>query len=133
MFHITEKKINIEQLINQARHPESGALVVFSGEARSHHDGKSVTSLEYEAQTEMAEKSIINILDQAKKRWPLNFAAAVHRVGRVEISEPAVVVIVSAAHRKEAFEACQFIIDAIKAETPIWKKEFFVDGNTKWQ
>ncbi|MDH4263752.1 MAG: molybdenum cofactor biosynthesis protein MoaE [Spirochaetia bacterium] len=133
MVHITEKKIIIDELVQKAHHPEAGALVIFSGEARNLHDGKSVTMLEYEAQVEMAEKSIEDILELARNRWPLKIAMAVHRIGKVEISEPAVVVVTAAAHRKEAYEANQFIIDQIKEHAPIWKKESFADGNSKWQ
>jgi molybdopterin synthase catalytic subunit len=133
LLHIIDKKINIGELVELAHHPEAGALVIFSGEARNLHKSKAVNFLEYEAQLEMAEKSIADILERAKKNWPLKVAIAVHRIGRVDISEPAVVVITSAAHRKEAYEANQFIINEIKENTPIWKKEFFADGEVKWQ
>lgn len=133
MFHITENKINLDELIRSARHPGAGAVVIFSGEARNLHEGKPVLYLEYEAQYELAEKSIGEILKRAMERWPLKSAIAVHRVGKVEISEPAVAVITASAHRKEAYEANQFIIDEIKANSPIWKKEYFADGGESWQ
>jgi len=133
MNHITDKKINIDELIRLGRHPGAGAVVIFSGEARNLHEGQAVEYLEYEAHLEMADKSIDAILTRAKDRWPLKNALAVHRVGKVEISEPAVVVVTASAHRKEAYEANEFIINEIKAHSPIWKKEHFVGGNTAWQ
>ena len=131
-MYISEKKIDLNELINQAHHPEAGGIVIFSGETRNHSNGKKVDYLEYEAHVEMAEKSIAGILEEAMRRWPLKKAMAVHRIGRVDISEPAVVVITVSAHRKQAYEANIFIIDSIKKESPIWKKEFFTDGGASW-
>lgn len=133
MEHITDKKINIAELIENAHHPEAGALVIFSGEARNHHEGKNVESLEYEAHLEMAESAIREIINQARARWNLKKVVAIHRVGKVEISEPAVVVITSGAHRSETYEANRYIIDEIKSKAPIWKKEVFPDGKSSWQ
>jgi len=130
--HITEEPIDIEKLMREAHHPEAGAVVIFSGEARNTHAGRKVARLEYEAQQELAEKSIEEILWNAQSRWPLKIAIAVHRLGKVEISQPAVVVITAAAHRLEAYEANFFIMDEIKSKPPIWKKEFFEDGESSW-
>lgn len=132
MKHISKTAISIDSLISQAHHPEAGALVIFSGEARNHHQGKSVDYLEYEAQEQMAESSIAGILSDARQKWPLQVAIAVHRIGKVEISQPAVVVITASAHRNQAYEANRYIIDRIKSESPIWKNEFFSNGQSAW-
>jgi len=128
-----EEKIDLEQMLQMAHHPRAGAVVLFSGEARNHHEGQAVESLEYEAHKELAEESIRQIMEDAKRKWPLHIALAQHRIGKVAISETAVVVITSASHRKEAYEANQYIIDRIKSETPIWKKEFFASGENVWR
>lgn len=133
MDYIKEDKIDLAQVIQVAHHPKAGAVVIFSGEARNHHEGQSVEFLEYEAHVLLAEESIKEILEEAKTKWQLHVAFAQHRVGRVEISETAVVVVTSSSHRKEAYEANQYIIDRIKSEAPIWKKEFFVSGENVWR
>lgn len=133
MPHLTKDKIDLANILEQAHHERAGAVVLFSGEARNHHEGKEVGFLEYEAHEEMASLSIQEIVREAKEKWPLHVAIAQHRIGKVEISETAVVVVTSASHRKEAYEANQYIIDRIKAETPIWKKEFFASGENTWR
>jgi len=119
-------------MIMRAHHPKAGGLVLFSGEARNDLTGKEVLYLEYEAHITLAEKIIYEIIQTAKQKWNLQYADAVHRVGRIEISESAVVIVTSHAHRKEAYEANQYIIDRIKRETPIWKCEHYSDGSYRW-
>lgn len=116
-----------------AHHAKAGAIVLFSGEVRNHHEGESVDFLEYEAHEEMAAHSIHLILQEAQKKWPLHFAFAQHRIGKIDIMESAVVVVTSSSHRLEAYDANQYIIDRIKEETPIWKKEYFTSGGAKWK
>lgn len=116
-----------------AHDAKAGAIVLFSGEVRNHHEGQSVDFLEYEAHVEMASKAIFEIIKQAKQKWPLHYVHAQHRIGKVAISESAVVVVTSSAHRDAAYEANRYIIDRIKAEAPIWKKEFFSEGNGVWR
>lgn len=133
LSYITRDKIDLPSILAQAHHAQAGAVVLFSGEARNHHEGREVNFLEYEAHEELASNSIQEILKDAMDKWPLHVALAQHRIGKVEISEAAVVVVTSASHRKEAYEANQYIIDRIKAETPIWKKEFFASGENVWR
>ena len=132
MQHISSKPIVYSDLFDQFRHPNSGAVVMFSGEVRNHNKGRKVTHLEYEAYAPMAEKMIEEILAAAISKWKLNQAACIHRTGKVEISESAVVVITGAAHRLAAYEANRYIIDKVKNEVPIWKHEFFADGSSEW-
>lgn len=106
--------------------------MLFSGEVRNNNKGRKVTHLEYEAYEPMANKMIGEILEEAKSKFRLNQAVCVHRLGKVEISGCAVVVITGAGHRKEAYDANRYIIDKVKNEVPIWKHEFFADGTSEW-
>ena len=104
--------------------------MAFTGTVRDHADGRDqVESLEYEAYEEQAVPKMASIAAVARDKWPsLGRVAMLHRVGRLEVGEAAVVVAVSAPHRDEAFEAARFCIDTLKAEAPIWKKERWADG-----
>ena len=113
--------LSLDSLVQRVRHPAAGALVTFQGVTRD------VERLHYEAYVEMAEERIAAIVADAVERHSLTGAAAEHRVGDVPLSEPSVLVAVSAPHRDEAFAAAREIIDRIKAEAPIWKKE--IDGD----
>lgn len=121
------------KLAAAANHAQAGAVVVFSGNVRNHHEGRGVLYLEYEAQEELAESQIKAILGEARERWGLHYAHAIHRLGRVEIAEASVLIVVSASHRGEAYEASRYIIDEIKERAPIWKKEFFEEGDSTWR
>ena len=132
MKHIQYNEIDYSKLFDGFRNPNSGAVVLFSGEVRDNNKGRQVTHLEYEAYEPMADKIIAEILSDAKSRYGLNHAVCVHRLGRVEISGCAVVVITAAGHRKEAYSANRYIIDRVKNEVPIWKHEFFTDGTSEW-
>lgn len=132
MNYITDKPLDYSSLFDDFRDPNSGAVVLFSGEVRGSNQGKVVSHLEYEAYDAMAERMIESILEEAKTKWSLNKAVCVHRTGRVEISGCAVVVITASAHRSAAYEANRFIIDRVKHEVPIWKHEFFTDGTSEW-
>ncbi len=132
MKHIQYNDIDYAGLFSRFRNPNSGAVVLFSGEVRDNNKGREVTHLEYEAYEPMADKMIGEILEAAKSRFNLNQAVCVHRLGRVEISGCAVVVITGAGHRKEAYAANRYIIDRVKNEVPIWKHEFFTDGTSEW-
>ena len=129
---ITEKPIDLNALLARSHHPAAGALVLFSGEVRNHNEGRAVLRLEYEAHTLLAEKMMAAICQEARERWELNLADCVHRVGPVAIGESAVAVLTASAHRGEAYAANRYIIDRIKHEVPLWKKEFFADGTSEW-
>lgn len=132
MEHLQYTVLNYIKLFDGFRNPNSGAVVLFSGEVRNNNKGREVMHLEYEAYEPMAEKMIDEIIVEAISRFKLNQAVCVHRLGRVEISECAVVVITGAGHRKEAYDANRYIIDRVKNEVPIWKHEFFIDGTSEW-
>jgi molybdopterin synthase catalytic subunit len=108
--------------------PADGALCLFLGVVRNENAGRPVLHLEYEAYDEMALGMMEDIAARAAARWPVGEVRVVHRLGRLEIGEASVAVAVASPHRGEAFEACRFVIDTLKATVPIWKKEFYADG-----
>jgi molybdopterin synthase catalytic subunit len=128
MIEIVSQPIDRDAVIDSVSNPAAGALVTFDGRVRDQARGRQVTSLFYEAYLDMALRQMEKIRSEAIQRWSLVAVGIVHRVGHLEIGESSIFVAVSAAHRKEAFEACHFIIDVIKTRVPIWKKEFYEDG-----
>ena len=129
--HISDSVIIPHELLKDYHHPEAGAIVLFSGEVRTDAK-KEVQYLDYEVHNLLAEYMIHDILLDAIAKWNLKLALCVHRSGRVEVSESAVVVITASRHRKEAYEANQYIIQRVKHEVPIWKREYFSDGTSEW-
>ena len=124
MISITEKPIDVNKLLNDVSDQSSGASVLFTGTVRDHNEQDKVSKLHYEVYQEMAEKILQEIEIEIQKKWKINKFVAIHRTGTLKVGEVSVAVVVSAEHRKEAFEACKFGIDAIKERAPIWKKEF---------
>lgn len=118
-----------EAIKRAAYQDPAGAVVLFEGTVRSPSEGQDVDHLEYEAYEAMAVAQMESIVEQARTRWPLASAYLHHRLGRIEVGEASVVVAVTSPHRPEAFEACRWIIEQLKAEVPIWKKEFYSDGS----
>ncbi|MCH7760458.1 molybdenum cofactor biosynthesis protein MoaE [candidate division TA06 bacterium] len=131
MFRITREDLCLEELVKAVESPEVGAIATFSGTTRNHSEGRKVLSLEYETFEGMAEKKLREIGEEIKKQWRVKGVAIAHRIGRIEVGEASVMIAVSASHRKEAFEACRYAIDRVKTVVPIWKKEFFEDGE-RW-
>jgi len=115
----------LEAMVADAAH---GAVCTFQGIVRGTSQGRRVQHLVYEAYAEMAEAALGDIVAGVAERWPGAVAAIRHRVGRLEIGEASVVIAVASPHRAEAFEACRWAIDALKAKAPIWKKEVWADG-----
>ena len=131
MFRVTEKAIDLHELVEFVTDPGAGAIVTFIGTTRDNNEGRKVIGLDYEAYPEMAEKELARLGEEAKRRWNIQRVAIVHRIGPVPIREPSVIIAVSAAHRADAFEACRFAIEEIKKSVPIWKKELF-EGGEVW-
>ncbi len=111
-----------------------GAVVSFEGRTRSENDSQhgQLVRLDYEAYGSMAQQQLIRLAGDARERWSLARVAVLHRVGTVAIGESSVVIVVASAHRAEAFEACRWLIDSIKKDVPIWKKDVFEDGYVRW-
>ncbi len=109
--------------------PAAGAVAIFVGVVRDHSQDRSgVTHLEYETFDERIVDSIAVIVDEALQRWPVIAGVVEHRIGRVDLGEPAVVVAISTSHRDDAFEAARYLIDELKARAPLWKKEHWPGG-----
>jgi molybdopterin synthase catalytic subunit/molybdopterin converting factor small subunit len=128
IFEITREPIDISSLRKQLLTGESGAVVIFDGVARNNTKGRRTLYLEYEGYVEMALKTMAQISSEVHEKWPINRVGIIHRLGRIEISESSVVIVVTSAHRRVAFEACHYAIDRLKKIVPIWKKEYFEDG-----
>jgi molybdopterin synthase catalytic subunit len=132
MVRLITSPIDTQEAAESVRTPESGGIDVFIGTTRNQSRGRAVLALDYEAYEPMALKVMALLEREACDRWPLQRVTIVHRLGRVEVGETSVVVAVSSAHRKEAFEACRFLIDRLKQDVPIWKREYFADGSIEW-
>ena len=130
--YISAHPLDVVALLALSHHPKAGAIVLFSGEVRENSNGKMVDFLAYEAHTAIASSMIANIIEEARVKWGLTIASAIHRIGKVAVCESAVVVITASPHRREAYAANRFIIDKIKHEVPIWKCEYFSDGSKQW-
>jgi molybdopterin synthase catalytic subunit len=131
LFEITSGALEPQRLIDHVRKDESGAVALFSGVVRNENLGRRVLYLEYDAYPEMAERVMREIAADAMGRWSLTDVAMQHRTGRLEIGETSLLVAVSSAHRKEAFEACHALVDRFKEVVPIWKKEVW-EGGEEW-
>lgn len=128
MISLVEGEIRPADILEKVRDPSRGALVLFLGTVRSPSHGREVTHLVYEAYREMALEKLTQIVDTAKSRWNPGDVAVVHRLGRVEVGEISLLIAVSSAHRGTAYEVSRFVIEEIKREVPIWKKEYGKDG-----
>ncbi len=133
LVRIQEEPIDFQQLINSMRNVEAGAIVTFLGTVRNTSGSIPVTGLYYESYAEMAEKSIKGIMDEAISMFSVIDVSVIHRIGHLGLMEDSVAVCVSAPHRKDAFHACEFVIDRIKETAPIWKKDLGVDGKEIWR
>ncbi len=125
---IFESTLDPELCRSRVEDEAAGGLVVFTGTVRNQTQDRSVLRLEFEAFVPMALKEMTKIAEQVKERWNTLHICIYHRVGVLEVGEIPVMIAVSTAHRKSAFEACEFAIDQLKETVPIWKKEFFEDG-----
>jgi MoaE-MoaD fusion protein len=130
-FLLAEDKVSLDRVVEEVETPEAGAIATFSGTARRHSRGRTVEYLDYEAYEGMAEAMMEKLADDLKERYDIKEVAIHHRVGRVEIGEPSVVIAVSAAHRRDALAACKDAIDILKVDVPLWKKEVY-EGGEEW-
>jgi MoaE-MoaD fusion protein len=125
---IVRETIDTAQIVAELKHGGDGAVVVFEGIVRDQTRGRQTTHLEYEAYEEMALQEMESLAAQALRQFKIRDVALVHRLGRLEIGEISVLIVVVSAHRAAAFDACRWLIDTLKRTVPIWKKEYFVDG-----
>lgn len=128
LFYLTDKSISIEEMAKKVFCPNAGAVTTFIGTVREFTKGKRTLFLEYASYVSMAEKKLAQIGDEIIEKWPEAKVAIAHRIGRLEISDIAVVIAVSTPHRNDAYEANQYAIERIKQIVPIWKKEHWENG-----
>ncbi|MCG3183917.1 MAG: Molybdopterin synthase catalytic subunit 1 [Planctomycetes bacterium] len=129
---LTTEPIDTNALLRELAHPEDGAQVLFLGVVRNHHQGREVLRIDYEAYEPMALKELQKIADEMAAKHGLQRVLVVHRFGRHEIGDASIAVVIGSPHRAAAFKAAQEIMDRVKTDVPIWKKEFFKDGTIEW-
>jgi molybdopterin synthase catalytic subunit len=132
LFAISEAPLDPAPLVQRVQTASDGAVVTFAGVVRDNFAGRATAYLTYEAYADMALRVLDQIAAEARARWPIGKAAVHHRVGRLEIGETAVLVVVAAPHRQAAFDAAGYIMDRIKEIAPIWKREHWADGESDW-
>jgi molybdopterin synthase catalytic subunit len=132
MAELVRVPIDVARLADAERRPDCGAVLVFLGTTRNHHEARSVERLSYEAYEPMALRALEAIESRAQKRFEIAACLIVHRLGEVPIGEASVVVVVASAHRAAAFDAGRWAMDELKRTVPIWKKEFFAGGGDDW-
>jgi molybdopterin synthase catalytic subunit len=129
---VVDRPLDPAAALKEVGRDQAGAVALFIGTVRDHtYDHSGVTHLEYEAFEDRVEEVISAIVAEAGSRWPLLAGVVEHRIGRVNLGEPAVVVAVSTAHRSDAFEAARYVIDELKGRAPLWKKEHW-PGGAEW-
>jgi molybdopterin synthase catalytic subunit len=130
LFNIIDEPIELQELVDKVTSREAGAVTTFIGTVREWTKGKRTVYLEYQAYKPMAINMLKAIGDEIQSKWPKTKVAITHRVGRLDISDIAVIIAVSSPHRKAAYEANEYAIERIKKIVPIWKKEHWEDGET---
>ena len=125
---MNDSKIDVSALETQVSAVANGAVCTFIGQVRDNSRGRQVSYLEYNAYVPMAVKEMVKIAEQAETRWGC-VVGMQHRLGRIELGEASVVIVVGSPHRAEAFEACRWCIDTLKENVPIWKREVCPDGS----
>jgi molybdopterin synthase catalytic subunit len=132
MTELTNYVIDIPALLDGVQSPAAGAVVLFLGTTREMTAGRRTDSLDYECYQEMAQRKLDELEAEARRRWPIIDCRVMHRLGHLQPGEASVAVAVSTAHRSDAFEAGRWLIDQIKTDVPIWKRENWADGTTDW-
>jgi len=132
MIEITQQPIDLNALVPMVSHPDCGAMVMFVGSTRQRTGDVETAFLEYEAYDQLALQKMRELERAARERWPLHSVVMVHRLGKVEVMEASVAVLVASPHRSEAFEAAKWLIDELKHQVPIWKREHYVQNGAEW-
>ena len=131
LYRIVERPLELQEAIRAVSGPDRGAIAVFIGTTRDHHGGRPVQALEYHAYVPMAEAVMRQIGQEIESRFGTQHIAILHRIGRLDIGDPSVIIAVGAAHRREALAACAHAIERLKEIVPIWKKEHYADS-ARW-
>lgn len=129
---ITEERIQIDDSYVNDLGSRFGAVATFVGVVRDHNKGKTVTGIFYDCYREMAVNKLTGIIEEIEARLPVKIMRLLHRVGEVGVGETSLLVVVASAHRREAFKGCEEVVEAIKHQVPIWKKERYDDDAAAW-
>ena len=129
---ITEETIRTEEFLRELASSQDGALLLFLGVVRDHHDGRRVRGLVYEAYREMAEETLARIAGEAEARFGTDRIVVLHRVGALVVGEVSTAIAVATPHREEAYGASRYIIEEIKKRLPVWKLEEYAEGEARW-
>ncbi len=129
---VARDSIDLAKLIDMVRNDSNGAIALFLGTVRNTNDGRPVVGLEYTAYEAMAERELDRIVREASTRFSTEDIAVQHRIGLLALGDVSVAVATAHPHRARAFDACRYIIEALKCRVPIWKREQYADGTTEW-
>lgn len=129
---IQTQALSLDLLLADTERADCGALAIFCGTVRNHHEGRSVTGLEYTSHIPLAEKIVHDVELETCAKFDVPVCRVQHRVGRLDIGETAIIAVVRSAHRAEAFAALRYAVDAAKHRAPIWKEEFYPDGSSSF-
>jgi molybdopterin synthase catalytic subunit len=132
MFLLQAEPLDADALRRALVRPSGGALVVFEGTVRDHNGGRAVVALEYEGAAALAEREFARLEAEMREQFDFLQVTCIHRVGRLKPGETAVWIGVTSVHRSAAFAACQYVINELKKRLPIWKKEYYADGDSGW-
>jgi molybdopterin synthase catalytic subunit len=132
LCRVVRGPIDADALLREAVSPSDGAALLFWGVVRNENEGRGVAHLEYQAYVEMAEREMEKIAEEARERWGTGEISVVHRVGRLEVGEASVAIVVAAPHRAETYEASRYVIEELKRRVPVWKREGYVEGPSEW-
>jgi molybdopterin synthase catalytic subunit len=132
MVELVREKIESQRVLDAVASTAAGAVVLFLGTTREWTKGRRTLWLDYECYAELAHRKLEELEAEARSRWPIVECRIVHRLGRVDLAEASVAVAVSSPHRRDAFEAGQWLIDTLKEVVPIWKQEHWEDGSAEW-
>lgn len=124
--------LSLDRLLVDTERPDCGALAVFCGTVRNHHQGRAVTGLEYTAHVPLCEKIIQDIEAETREKFGVPVCRVQHRIGRLGIGDTAIIAVVRSGHRAEAFAALRYAVDSTKHRAPIWKEEFYPDGSSEF-
>lgn len=132
MIEITSKPIDTTAVLKSVQSNQAGAAVLFVGTTRQFTGDRETLKLDYECYESLAIKKMTEILEQAAAKWKIEACSIVHRIGTVELGEASIAVAVSSPHRGDSFEAGRWLVDTLKTEVPIWKREYWADGSKEW-
>ncbi|MNZ05910.1 Molybdopterin synthase catalytic subunit 1 [compost metagenome] len=129
---IQNTALNLEDFDSIQAFPECSGTAIFIGTVRNHHEGRAVQALKYTSYAPVAEKMIRTIEQEIQEKYALRYVRVVHRIGTLDIGDKAIIAIAYAPHLREAFQACEEVVERVKHEVPVWKEEFYTDGSSQY-